>query len=388
MQDNFDFSSFQKNSKKQKKNRKIRTAVNIIASIVLIISVLATGVMGTYVFGLSNFKLNDQNAGASDDYEDMLTSNHSGVSYILVVGICPPEEGSKLTDTIVIACLDHNNKTLNFLQIPRDLYIGNGDGSPYSGGKINAAYGSPRKGETNINCLRRVINNYLGVPLDHYVIVTIPAFMKLIDAVGGLTINITQSNGISIMDYNTKKSHRVGPGWVTLEGSKAIGFVRKRTGVGDGYLLGDADRVKYQRLAYIALAKKLKEMSVSQIASLASSLYNETDENKKIQTDININDILGYALEVKGMDMSNIGIYAVPGQYSGYRVNGFRSSVYCIHKSEYVDLFNQHFNPYGKTLTTEDIMAYELYRDNGEKYDASDDIGGGTLAQIGEKFKQ
>ncbi|MBQ0110450.1 MAG: LCP family protein [Oscillospiraceae bacterium] len=386
MQDNFDFSSLQKNNKAKKKRKTIRKVVNIIASIVLAISVLVTGAMASYIYGLSNVTLNDQNAGVSD--ANIVTSNHSGVSYILVVGICPPEEGGKLTDTIVVACLDHNKKTLNFLQIPRDLYIGDEDGSPYSGGKINAAYASPRDGETNINCLRRVINNHLGIPLDHYAIVTIPSFIKLIDALGGLTINITQENGIDIRDYADGVHSRVGPGWVTLKGSKAIGFVRKRTGVKDGYLLGDADRVKYQRLAYVALAKKLKQMSVSQITSIAQSVYGETDPDSKIQTDININDLLGYALEVKGMDMNNIGIYAVPGQYSGYTVNGFRSSVYCIHKSEYVDLYNEHFNPYGKTLTTDDIQAFELYRENGEKYDGSDDVGGGTLTEIGDKFKQ
>ena len=326
--------------------------------------------MGVYIFGLSGIKIGG--GDESDEYEELYKSNHSGVSYILIAGLCPPEEGGMLTDTLIVACIDHNNKTLNFLQIPRDLYIGDEDGSSYSGGKVNAVYGSPREGETNINALRRVINRYLGIPLDHYVLFNIPAFMNLIDSLGGLTINIEQENGIDIMDYNSKKHHRIGPGWVTLDGSMAVGFIRKRTG--DDYVMGDADRVQAQQLAYVALAKKLRSMTVSQMMSVATSCYND------ISTDITLNDIIGYAMEVKGISMENMGVYAVPGQYSSYH----GSSVWCVHKDEYIELYNEHFNPYGAELD-DSILIYEWYREMGQSYEPSY-ITGGTLAEIeGEK---
>jgi cell envelope-related transcriptional attenuator len=366
----FNFSEMQRGRRALKKKKMIRRTVNIVASIVLAISLLTTSVMGVYIFGLSGIKIGG--GDESDEYEELYKSNHSGVSYILIAGLCPPEEGGMLTDTLIVACIDHNNKTLNFLQIPRDLYIGDEDGSSYSGGKVNAVYGSPREGETNINALRRVINRYLGIPLDHYVLFNIPAFMNLIDSLGGLTINIEQENGIDIMDYNSKKHHRIGPGWVTLDGSMAVGFIRKRTG--DDYVMGDADRVQAQQLAYVALAKKLRSMTVSQMMSVATSCYND------ISTDITLNDIIGYAMEVKGISMENMGVYAVPGQYSSYH----GSSVWCVHKDEYIELYNEHFNPYGAELD-DSILIYEWYREMGQSYEPSY-ITGGTLAEIeGEK---
>lgn len=366
----FNFSEMQRGRRALKKKKMIRRTVNIVASIVLAISLLTTSVMGVYIFGLSGIKIGG--GDESDEYEELYKSNHSGVSYILIAGLCPPEEGGMLTDTLIVACIDHNNKTLNFLQIPRDLYIGDEDGSSYSGGKVNAVYGSPREGETNINALRRVINRYLGIPLDHYVLFNIPAFMNLIDSLGGLTINIEQKNGIDIMDYNSKKHHRIGPGWVTLDGSMAVGFIRKRTG--DDYVMGDADRVQAQQLAYVALAKKLRSMTVSQMMSVATSCYND------ISTDITLNDIIGYAMEVKGISMENMGVYAVPGQYSSYH----GSSVWCVHKDEYIELYNEHFNPYGAELD-DSILIYEWYREMGQSYEPSY-ITGGTLAEIeGEK---
>ncbi len=366
----FNFSEMQRGRRALKKKKMIRRTVNIVASIVLAISLLTTSVMGVYIFGLSGIKIGG--GDESDEYEELYKSNHSGVSYILIAGLCPPEEGGMLTDTLIVACIDHNNKTLNFLQIPRDLYIGDEDGSSYVGGKVNAVYGSPREGETNINALRRVINRYLGIPLDHYVLFNIPAFMNLIDSLGGLTINIEQENGIDIMDYNSKKHHRIGPGWVTLDGSMAVGFIRKRTG--DDYVMGDADRVQAQQLAYVALAKKLRSMTVSQMMSVATSCYND------ISTDITLNDIIGYAMEVKGISMENMGVYAVPGQYSSYH----GSSVWCVHKDEYIELYNEHFNPYGAELD-DSILIYEWYREMGQSYEPSY-ITGGTLAEIeGEK---
>lgn len=366
----FNFSEMQRGRRVLKKKKMIRRTVNIVASIVLAISLLTTSVMGVYIFGLSGIKIGG--GDESDEYEELYKSNHSGVSYILIAGLCPPEEGGMLTDTLIVACIDHNNKTLNFLQIPRDLYIGDEDGSSYAGGKVNAVYGSPREGETNINALRRVINRYLGIPLDHYVLFNIPAFMNLIDSLGGLTINIEQENGIDIMDYNSKKHHRIGPGWVTLDGSMAVGFIRKRTG--DDYVMGDADRVQAQQLAYVALAKKLRSMTVSQMMSVATSCYND------ISTDITLNDIIGYAMEVKGISMENMGVYAVPGQYSSYH----GSSVWCVHKDEYIELYNEHFNPYGAELD-DSILIYEWYREMGQSYEPSY-ITGGTLAEIeGEK---
>ena len=110
---------------------------------------------------------------------------------------------------------------------------------------------------------------------------------------------------------------------------------------------------------------------------VATSCYNE------IKTDISLNDILGYAKEVKGMSMSNMGVYAVPGQYCSYN----RSSVYSVHKREYLDLYNEHLNPYGKPLDNS-ILIYEWYRDAGEEYDPSDTISGGTLSQISEERDQ
>lgn len=348
------------------KRQKIRKIVNIVASIVLCFSILLTAVMGTGIWVLGQ-KINDDTEPEEGDFEQLTYSSDSKVSYILVTGVDP--QGT-LTDIIIVACIDHEKNTLNFLQIPRDTFIG--DDVPSR--KVNAVYGNPRKGEKNINALRRRLSSYFGIPLDHYVKFTVKGFSNVIDALGGVTVNIEtpNSNGIDIMNPFTKKHERIGPGVVTLKGPQAVGFVRKRTGVKDGYVKGDIDRIEAQREVYVALAKKLQTMSTSQMVTIAKNCYNE------VATDMSIGQILGYATEVKDISMDNIGIYAVPGQFTTY--NGL--SMWSPHKEEYIEIFNTYMNPYGVPITVDDIQMIELHKRLGKSTVPSEVEQGGALSSV------
>lgn len=361
--DSFDLYSVSTRGSKNKR-KKIRHTVNILASFVLVFSIFLTVLGGGGLLALG-VRVNDETV--KDSYEDLTYSSHSGVSYILVVGVDPQET---LTDIIIVACIDHDKGTLNFLQIPRDTYIG--DDVPTK--KVNAVYGNPRKGEVNINALRRRLSSYFGIPIDHYVRFTIRGFANVVDALGGITVNIETDNksGIDIMDPFTKKHERIGPGEVKLTGPQAVGFVRKRTGVKDGYVKGDIDRIESQREVYFSLAKRLQSMSTTQMVTIARTCYNE------IATSMSINNILGYAEEVKSMDLQQIGIYAVPGQFTTY--NGL--SMWSPHKAEYIEIFNTHLNPYGVPITEDDIQMIELHKKLGQSDRDSEVIQGGSLDDV------
>ena len=367
----YDISSVSTRGGNRRKRRMIKRTVNVVASIVLVISVLVTAAMGSYL-AISGIKPGGIKAEKEQGEFDSLTfSKSSGVSYILVVGVDPQET---LTDIMVVACIDHDRNTVNFMQIPRDSFAG--DDIPTR--KMNAVYGNPRKGEAKINALRRRISSYFGFPLDHYCLFTINGFIKVIDALGGVTINIEQKNGIDIMDPKTFKHERIGPGWVTLTGNQATGFVRKRTGTSDGYYKGDIARIEAQRLVYIALAKKLKSMSAGQMLNVAKKCYSE------ISTDMSINKILGYATEVKGISLENMGVYAVPGQSVTYK----KLSMWSPHKAEYIELYNTYMNPYGDPITEKDINMVELHTLLGQKQTASQVVQGGTLSQLEQSKNQ
>jgi LCP family protein required for cell wall assembly len=159
---------------------------------------------------------------------DVLSSGGDGTNYLIVgsdsrnvedlvdAGLDPAgftEGGGQRSDTILL--LRFEGREAKMMSIPRDLYvpIAETDGSS----KINASYnGGPRR-------LILTIQESLGVPIHHYMEVDFVSFAKLVDSLGGITIDFphpafdTQS-GLDITE--------AGPNH--LDGPAALSFVRSR----------------------------------------------------------------------------------------------------------------------------------------------------------------
>lgn len=363
-------SSMSTRGHRRKKHNKTLIAVNVITSLVLVLSIVAlSGILLLGAKPLENTQGEEKETNS--DLQSLQVSTSKNVSYILVVGV---DVSQTLTDVIMVACVDHEKNSVSILQIPRDTFIG----TDIPTGKINAVYGNPKKGEAKINALRRRVSNYLGIPLDQYVIFTIQGFKNVVDAIGGVEINITQKNGIKVERFATGEQYTLGPGWVTLDGEKAEGFVRKRYGSEAGYGLGDISRVQQQRIFYAALFKKLKTMNFGQVTKIATSCY------KEVGTSMSVGQILGYAKELQGLNFDQVKMYTIPGQFCNYK----GLSYYSIHKSEYVELFNTFFNPYGAPITASGIKIRELHTEIGQATTGSVVKDGGSISEIIEDTKQ
>lgn len=382
-----DINLFQISKKgKQKKRRTMLILANSVLGVILAISVLATSVMGAYVFGISGMSLGNTSGQHEEEpgiYEELYVSTSEDVSYILVVGEGWAADGSeKLSDVIMVACVDHKAQTLNMVQIPRDMFIGT-DVPTY---KTNAVYAYPRSGESNVNALRRRLASHLGIPLDHYITFTLKGFRDAVDAIGGVDFVVTAENGLKIEDQdNIGTFYTIGPGEVHLDGNMATGLVRKRYGTKEeGYRLGDPDRMKMQRTFYAALLKKLQNTSVAQLSNLVAKCYNY------FSTDLDVNSLLGYALEIKNIGFDQISIHPIAGQYVQYKPSNYHSklSYYSIHKEDYVELFNTYLNPYGETLTVDDIRIRELHTELGIAKETAWGDQGGTASEIIDKTGQ
>lgn len=349
--------------RKKKKSNPVRVIINTVASIVLIASILM--LTGTVLLG--SRPMQRQNEEEPGLYEELLVSKHSEVSYVLVVGL---DESESLTDIMMVACVDHERGTMNILQIPRDTFVG----TSVPSGKLNAVYANSRDGESHINALRRRISSNLGIPIDHYVIFTLPAFRNVVDALGGVTMTITQKNGIVIEDHTQpiKPKLTIGPGEVTLNGMMAEGFVRKRYGSEEGYGNGDLSRVQQQRIFYAAVAKKMKDMSLSQMLTIATSCYDE------VQTSMSVSEMLAYAKEVQALDLDQMQIMTTPGSTAWFN----DLSYFSIRRNEYIEMYNTYFNPYGDPLTEEEVTIPDLVNYLGQTYYGNIMTEGGSLSDI------
>ena len=338
---------------RKKKHRVGLIVTNVLASLVLVVSLLAmSGMM------LLNMRFQDTKTGTGDgdtqavaDMTDVKTSEHEDVTYFLILGT---DEKDTLTDVIMVGCFDHGRKTLNILQIPRDTYIGNDIPS----GKVNAVYGSAKQGQSNIEFLIKRINDYFGLPIDHYVLVHLSAFRNVVDAVGGVDVDLP--NRLLVNDSGSRTEYYIGPGLTHLDGCQAEGFVRNRSG--KGYGTGDMARVEAQRLFYAAFAQKVKGMGMGSVVSIVTSCYDQ------FKTDLSVGQMLGYAQEIKQLDMANVRICAVPGQGGYFTPGRQRLSYYSIHKQDYVDLVNELFLPYNDPISAADIKVTELHTQKSQPW--------------------
>ena len=188
------------------------------------------------------------------------------------------------SDVIVVMSIDSNHGTIKLLSIQRDSYAYfPGYSSPH---KINAAmaYGGPELLQATVeNCLRLNIDGYAYVNFSH--------MAQIIDAVGGVYVNMTNAekntanNYVREMNPNAALIDSTGEGtW--LNGLQAVAYARVRY-VGNG----DYERMERQIEVLRSLMKQYMKLSTT------GKLAAMDDVLGAVVTNIDKSDIEKYALE-------------------------------------------------------------------------------------------
>ncbi|HSQ26307.1 MAG TPA: LCP family protein, partial [Anaerolineales bacterium] len=178
-------------------------------------------------------------------------------------------EGPPRTDTMILFTIDPINRTAGILSIPRDLWV-NIPGFDY--GRINSAYqlgeaytvvgGGPQLATDTVEEL-------LGVPIDYYAQVDFGAFVRFIDEIGGVKLDVPEPIKIDPLGDNTSKTLKTGI--QTLPGDLALAYVRARKTEG-----GDFDRAQRQQQVILAIRNRILEFDMlPNLISKAPVLYEE-----------------------------------------------------------------------------------------------------------------
>jgi len=115
---------------------------------------------------------------------------HAKPINILLLGVGGgTHEGPDLTDTIILAHVDPANKKVTLVSLPRDLWI------PSLGAKINAAYtvASQKQAGTGLSYTEGAIGTILGQKVDYGVKIDFSGFVKAVNIIGGLDINVERT---------------------------------------------------------------------------------------------------------------------------------------------------------------------------------------------------
>lgn len=114
------------------------------------------------------------------------TEEKTGNINILLLGKAGGQhEGPDLTDTIILATINPNKNTVTLISIPRDLWI------PDLQAKINTAYsyGQERGGQGKL-LAKTAVSQVTGKQIDYVLVVDFSAFVKLVDHLGGVDVNV------------------------------------------------------------------------------------------------------------------------------------------------------------------------------------------------------
>ncbi len=223
---------------------------------------------------------------------------------ILLMGIDSTEEvltKNAIANGDTLILITFNPKTLNatMLSIPRDSYVPIACWSGKPENKIThaAAYGT--------DCMINTIENYFDTTIDYYAKINFKGLVKLVDAVGGVEIDVEK-------ELCTDDSGRIGevciqPGLQVLNGEQALVYARNRKQLEDG----DFGRAKHQQDIIMVLMNKIKTMTdVNTFMSILNTVSNSIDTNlttKQILSFYNVGkDIVKKSMSDEKAELVNI----------------------------------------------------------------------------------
>ena len=166
------------------------------------------------------------------------------------------------TDTILYATLVGNDLTI--IALPRDLFL------PDFGRRINAIYA-----RGGADALRQAVSGLLGLPVDYYAIINIDIFTRLIDAVGGVQVNVPYR--MRHIDHAAGLFIDLQPGPQRLDGERASHFVRYRGAAGDDFRR--VDNVKTLANAFLARLRELNVAAIGALPQLIDTYLDEVETN-------------------------------------------------------------------------------------------------------------
>ena len=199
-------------------------------------------------------------------------------------------EGPPRTDTMILFTIDPINRTAGMISIPRDLWV-NIPG--YNYGRINTAY---MLGEANKipgggpALAMETVEELLGVPIDYYAQIDFGAFIKFIDEIGGVKINIPEQIRVDPITPGRKNNTKlIKPGLQLLNGDLALAYARARKTEG-----GDFDRAQRQQQVIFAIRDRvLNPSTLPTLITKAGVLYNQISAG--VHTNLNLDQAIRLA---------------------------------------------------------------------------------------------
>ena len=239
--------------------------------LILVVVFILSGMVGDF---FANALVDNKPDYNEDDKKGMLVANDKAT--VMIMGVDERADDVGRSDTLMIATLDPDKNQAALLSVPRDTRVKiKGHGFD----KINAAYAYGGRKLT-----QETIESLLNTHIDHYIKINVHGFTKIIDALGGIDIDVEKR-----MYYEDPWDDDGGlyidlqPGMQHMDGKTAITYVRYRDEE------GDIGRIKRQQNFMKAVMDKLVSPTI--IPKLPAIVSAVSDS---VETDMSVSEILSF----------------------------------------------------------------------------------------------
>lgn len=242
------------------------------------------------------------------------------INFVLMGMGGPGHNGPYLTDTMIIASFKPSTREVAIFSLPRDMIV------PLTKNdyrKINTIYTLGQNKEENGGgpLVKQVLSETLDMPIHYFAAVDFSGFVEMIDAIGGVEIDVQNSftdNQFPTADYKTQ-TIAFEKGLQQMDGLTALRFARSRHGNnGEG---SDFARIKRQQMILIAAKEKVTSFNTLINPKKITDLFSLF--NRYTTTDIEPWEAVKLVHLAKGMNSENIVAQSIDDRPGGYLKSGY-----------------------------------------------------------------
>ena len=268
---------------------------NILPMIFLVLCFIGSAVAGAMFASSDIFELKNpaRKVVGLDDTTELIKAKDKSI--VLIMGVDKREDDVGRSDTMMIATIDPRLDQATLLSIPRDTRV-----RIYGRGfdKINAAFSYG-----GVHLAAETVEDFLGIDIDHYVLIDNSSFIKIIDAIGGVDIDVEKrmyyedpwdDDGGLVIDLYPGEQH--------MDGKTAVTYVRYRDSEGD---IGRVQR--QQKFMAACMDKVTSPEIVPRIPKIVREIIDA------VETDMSLRQLLELAGSLKAAQKNGLETDMVPG---------------------------------------------------------------------------
>lgn len=235
--------------------------------------------------------------------------NDDPVNILLLGADARADEEISRTDAIILLHINPRTGRVSMLSFPRDLMV---DTPGFGRRKINSVYllGETRLGKGyGAALLKQTVSDLVGVPVHHFALINFEGFRRVIDLVGGISIDVPKEIDDPRYpvdafpgDVRTMRV-RFEPGRQWMDSERALIYARTR------HADSDFGRNQRQQQVLLALVERVRERGlISQINKIDDYTSALRDY---VRTDVPRSEMIRLARAATRLDLDNIQRYAI-----------------------------------------------------------------------------